>query len=213
MGAAVKKSYLWWLLYLISEILLIYILQYKVSEKILWLGIPGILYIYINVLFCKYKREALFVNGLIFYVSVVLTGTLLGSLLRPWMILISGLTTSVTDVLSFTKYGQNTANAKAMANPNYLYRLMVYGRGVGDRLYPTCGIGDYLYFAMWISGLAGNMKMLFLLGMALLTGNLMNMAVAHFLRARPDYRGIPGLPLPFLCIFSVYCIAKVHFGL
>lgn len=209
MDSKIKKTYLWWIAYLLIEILLIYILKYKVSKKICWLGLAGLLYIYVNVLFREYKREQLFVNGIVSYVSVVLTGLLLGNLLSPTIILILGMVASVTDILSFTKYGQNTANAKAMAEPKYLYRLMVYGKGKGEELYPTCGIGDYLYFAMWIGGLCENIKMLWLLGMGVLIGNMMNMFFAHILRTKSGYKGIPAVPLPFICVMVLYCASKV----
>ncbi len=209
MDEKIKKSYFWWFAYLLIEILLIYILKYKVSEKVCWLGLVGVVYIYINVLLREYKREELFINGVVSYVSVVLTGVLLGNLLSPRVILLLGIVASVTDILSFTKYGRNTANAKAMADPKYLYRLMVYGKGSGETLYPTCGIGDYLYFAMWIGGLCENIKMLWLLSVGVLIGNMMNMLSAHILRTKSGYKGIPAVPLPFICIMVLYCVSKV----
>ena len=40
-----------------------------------------------------------------------------------------------------------------MSNKSVAAKLFVYGREKNDVLIPTCGFGDYLYYAMWISGI------------------------------------------------------------
>lgn len=39
-----------------------------------------------------------------------------------------------------------------MSNKTVAAKLFVYGLEKNDVLIPTCGFGDYLYYAMWISG-------------------------------------------------------------
>lgn len=39
-----------------------------------------------------------------------------------------------------------------MSNKTVAAKLFVYGREKNHVLIPTCGFGDYLYYAMWISG-------------------------------------------------------------
>ena len=48
--------------------------------------------------------------------------------------------------------GKELVNAKAMSNKTVAAKLFVYGLDKNDVLIPTCGFGDYLYYAMWISG-------------------------------------------------------------
>ena len=64
-----------------------------------------------------------------------------------------GAAVTAMDIISFTGIGKRTVNAKAMANKSVAARLFVYGIEKNDVLIPTCGFGDYLYYAIWISGI------------------------------------------------------------
>ncbi|WP_167957019.1 hypothetical protein [Anaerosporobacter faecicola] len=201
-----KKSYIWSFVFLIVELCLIYVLKYLTNEKILFVSFVGVTYMVINLFFMKYKRERLFVNGLITYFTVVMLGVLVGIHLEVEGVLSIGAAISVSDLLSFTKYGKETANAKAMGNKEFMYKAIIYGCGKKDNLYPTCGFGDYFYFALWLSGLSHSVKLFLLLALGLLIGNLINKVIILKLHNKSNYRGIPATPIPFLCVMMVYFI-------
>lgn len=118
-----------------------------------------------------------------------------------------GISISIVDVLSFTRYGNKTANAKVMSKPKYLYKLMVYGKGKGDTLYPTYGLGDCFYYSLWISGLSENTNEMLLLGLAVLIGNVINMLIVQKIHTKSDYKGIPATAIPFICVMVCYLIS------
>lgn len=55
----------------------------------------------------------------------------------------------IIDVLSFTRFGKKTANAKLMNNNKWLPRLIVYGRSFKTgKPVATKGFGDYLWYSI-----------------------------------------------------------------
>ena len=207
MQEMMKKSCIWSGVYLIVEFILIYLFQFVLNEKFLYLGIVGIIYILIHLFFLKYRREWLFINGILSFLSVVLLGILIGKDLKLDGVVAIGAAISVVDGLSFTKYGKKTTNAKAMSNIKFMSKLIVYGKGEKEALYPTCGIGDYFYFALWLSGLSKSSSMLVALGVALFTGNVINKIIIYKIHTRENYKGIPATIIPFVCVIAVYFIA------
>lgn len=206
MDDKIKKAYIWSIIYLLLEFLVIYIFKFILSDKFLYIGIIGIIYILINLFFIKYKRERLFINGILSFITVIFIGILLGNDLALEEIIGIGVAISIVDVLSFTKYGKNTLNAKAMSNINFMSKLIVYGKGKKDKLYPTCGIGDYLYFSLWISGLSKNVSIFIFFCIAILVGNLINNFIVYKLHNNKNYKGIPATIIPFICIMISYLI-------
>lgn len=201
-----KKSYIWSFVFLMAEFILIYIFRFLANEKILYVSFLGLVYMVSNLFFMKYKRERLFINGLITFFTVVMLGILIGINLELEGIVSIGAAIAVYDVLSFTKYGKKTANAKAMGNKEFLYKAIIYGCGKKDKLYPTCGLGDYFYFAMWLSGLSRSINIFLILALALLIGNLINKVIILKLHNKPNYRGIPATSIPFICVMAAYFI-------
>ena len=78
MKETVKKSCIWSGIYLITEFALIYLFQFVLNEKFLYLGIVGIIYILIHLFCVKYRREWLFIYGILSFLSVVLLGIFIG---------------------------------------------------------------------------------------------------------------------------------------
>ena len=70
--------------------------------------------------FIKYKRERLFINGLISAFAVLCLGVFIGKSLKFDELLAIGAAISIMDILSFTKYGKRTINAKAMSNIHFM---------------------------------------------------------------------------------------------
>lgn len=170
-------------------------------------SLAGGLYILINAFFIKYKRERLFINGLISAFTVLCLGIFFGKNLDFEGILAIGAAMSIIDILSFTKYGKHTMNARAMSNVHFMSKLIVYGKEKNDVLIPTCGIGDYLYYAMWISGIhtvSDSIYAYILAAIMILLGSGIHYAIIMKLCQRENYKGFPGTIFPFLCIAMLY---------
>ncbi|MCF2664224.1 hypothetical protein JQM66_06565 [Oscillibacter valericigenes] len=181
-------------------------------EFLIGCGLIGGVYILINAFFIRYKRERLFVNGLLSAFAVLCLGILIGKQLKFQDVLALGAAISIIDILSFTKHGKHTTNAKAMSNIHFMSKLIVYGKEKNDVLVPTCGIGDYFYYSMWISGIhtISNSIYAYLLAVCtILLGSCIHYAIIMKLSRRENYKGFPGTVFPFLCIAVQYTI--LHF--
>ena len=177
------------------------------DKLIVMCGLAGGIYILINAFFIKYKRERLFINGLISAFAVLCLGILFGKNLDFEGILAIGAAMSIIDILSFTKYGKHTMNARAMSNVHFMSKLIVYGKEKNDVLIPTCGIGDYLYYSMWISGIhtvSDSIYAYILAAIMILLGSGIHYAIIVKLCQRENYKGFPGTIFPFLCIAILY---------
>ena len=136
---SIKCSILYMAIYCVLVLLTIYFVPDRILAGV---GIAGGIYIFINAFFIKYKRERLFVNGLISAIIVLCLGVWVGESIDLEGIIALGATISIMDILSFTKHGKHTVNAKAMSNTHFMSKLIVYGKGKGTVLIPTKGIGE-----------------------------------------------------------------------
>lgn len=200
----------WSVLYLIGYGILTVIGNFLFSDEILIVcSLAGGIYILINAFFIKYKRERLFINGLISAFAVLCLGILIGKNLKFEEVFAIGVAISIMDILSFTKYGKHTVNAKAMSNIQFMSKLIVYGKEKKDVLVPTCGIGDYLYYSLWISGIhtVSNSINAYLLAVCMiLLGSSIHYVIIMKLCQRENYKGFPATVFPFLCIAIQYTI-------
>ncbi len=213
MNDKLKKTYIWWFIHIIAECLLVYVFGYKLDGKFLFTGLVGIVYIIVNLFWLRPKGKMYFINGIILLVSVAMMGILLGGFLNYIYIISMGTAVSVVDVLSFTRYGENTANARIMSNPNALYKLMVYGIGKDGVLYPTYGSGDCFCYALWISGLSESTGEMLIIGLSLLAGSLVNMLIVQKKYMKPYYKGIPATPVPFAFVMIGYIFIRLSSSL
>ena len=79
-------------------------------------GIAGVVYILFSLFFIKYKRERLFINGIIGIWSVLFLGSWFGKQLELESTISIAAVVTVMDIVSFTRIGKRTVNAKAIAN-------------------------------------------------------------------------------------------------
>lgn len=202
----VKWSIFYMIIYSIFTILFNYI-----EPKILkiTLGTIGLIFVVIYAFCIKYKKERLFLFGLISMFAVMHIGIALGSLLKIESIITIGVTISIMDVLSFTKYGKNTPNAKAMSNINFMSKLIVYGKTKNNALIPTRGLGDYLYYALWIAGIYTVSDKLWAYAVAALLifiGALADCIIIGFMYKKESYKGFPATIIPFSLVSILYGI-------
>lgn len=202
----VKWSIFYMIIYLIFTILLMYI-EPKIFK--IGLGIIGIIFIVVYAFAIKYKKERLFLFGLISMFAVMHIGIAIGSFLDIESVIAIGISVSIMDVLSFTKYGKNTANAKAMSNIEFMSKLIVYGKKRSNELIPTRGLGDYLYYAIWIVGIHNVSDKLWAYAIASLLifiGTLVDCVIIGYMYKKDNYKGFPATIIPFSLISIFYGI-------
>ena len=178
-------------------------------------GVSGAVYILFNLFFVKYKRERLFINGIMGALSVMFLGSWFGQQLDVESTITIGAAVTAMDIISFTGIGKRTVNAKAMANKSVAARLFVYGIEKNDVLIPTCGFGDYLYYAIWISGIhavSDSMQTYIFTAFMILMGIIIQSVVVKKLSVRDNFKGFPGTVFPFLgtvlAYLTVYYLLK-----
>lgn len=204
MDNKLKMCFVWSGIFLFIEFILLYMFEFHINSDVLVFSLVGLLYIVINLFFIKYKRERLFINGLISYITVIMLGSLIGTQLVVKEVVGIGVTICLMDYLSFTRFGKRTPNARAMSNINFMSKLIVYGKGSKDVLYPTCGIGDYIYYSIWISGLGSSTIKFICLSSALAIGTFINDFIVYKIHNRENYKGLPATVVPFLCVMICY---------
>ena len=140
----IKKAIFWQILYIVIYGFCAVIINIYFTDVILFVfGIVGVVYILLSLFFIKYKRERLFINGIIGVWSVLFLGSWFGKQLELESTISIAAMVTVMDIVSFTRIGKRTVNAKVIANKSVAARLFVYGIEKNDVLIPTCGFGDY----------------------------------------------------------------------
>ena len=204
------NSVIWSLIYMILfSILTILTIYYLPKNVQMATSIIGIVLIVVYCFVLPYKREWLFIMGVFELLAVMVLGVWIGEQLDLQGVISIGVAISFVDILSFTKYGKHTANAKAMSNVQFMARLVVYGKGKGDVLYPTRGIGDFTYYAIWIAGMGCVRKDLLAYSMAsaaIVLGTIVDCILIAKLRKKETYKGFPATVLPFLCMMGCYAL-------
>ena len=111
--------------------------------------------------------------------------------------------------MALTKIGKRTVNAKAMSNKTVAAKLFVYGLDKNDVLIPTCGFGDYLYYAMWISGthaLSSSGIFYAFVVFMVFAGTILQSITVKVLSKRDGFKGFPGTVFSFLCTVLAYLL-------
>ncbi|EHJ01157.1 hypothetical protein CDLVIII_4654 [Clostridium sp. DL-VIII] len=200
----VKWSIFYIIIYSLFTISLMYI-EPKIFKIVL--GIVGLIFIVVYTFTIRYNKERLFVLGLISMFAVMHMGIAFGSVIDIETVIAIGIAVSIMDVLSFTKYGKNTANAKAMSNIQFVSKLIVYGKTRNNELIPTCGLGDYLYYAIWIVGIHNVSDKLWAYAIASLLifiGTLVDSIIIGYIYKKDNYNGFPATIIPFSLVSIFY---------
>ena len=90
--------------------------------------------------------------------------------------------------------------------------LFVYGIEKNDVLIPTCGFGDYLYYAMWISGihsLSESIQAYIFGAFMIFVGIIIQCVVIKKLSIRDNFKGFPGTVFPFLGTVLAYLAVQM----
>ncbi|HKM33639.1 MAG TPA: hypothetical protein VJY54_02735 [Lachnospiraceae bacterium] len=82
-------------------------------------------------------------------------------------------------------------------------KLIVYGKGKGNELIPTRGIGDYFYYAMWIADIwnVSNKLWSYVVAfMMIFLGTTIDYFIIGRISKKGDYKGFPATVIPFVCV-------------
>ena len=206
----INKTIFWSLLYIFLYSACTVIVNLYLSNLLLLaVGVSGAVYIILNMFCIQYKRERLFINGLVGAMSVMCIGIWLGKQLDLESTISIGAVVTTMDIMSFTRIGKKTVNAKAMSNKTVAAKLFVYGLEKNDVLIPTCGFGDYLYYAMWISGthaLSSSGIFYAFVAFMVFAGTILQSITVKVLSKRDGFKGFPGTVFPFLCTVLAYLL-------
>lgn len=206
----VNKMIFWSLLYIfLYSVCTVIANLYLPNLLLLAVGISGAVYIMLNLFCIQYKRERLFINGLVGAMSVMYIGIWFGKHFDLESSISIGAVVTTMDIISFTRIGKKTVNAKAMSNKSVAAKLFVYGREKNDVLIPTCGFGDYLYYAMWISGthaLSSSGISYAFVAFMVFAGTILQSITVKVLAKRDGFKGFPGTAFPFLCTVLAYLL-------
>ena len=143
--------------------------------------------------------------------TVLLFGILIGRYISTASAIAIGISVGIVDVLSFTKKGKDTTNAKVMRNKPLMYKLIVYGISFKDKSpVPTKGLGDFMYYAILLSTLfqfTKNSTILFVGMIFCFLGCVINWIIIPFIYKKPWYRGFPATIIPFIFLLPLYIIS------
>ncbi len=173
------------------------------------IGMIGAVFIFVNIFLLPFQRKWLFVGGIISALGVMCGGIWIAKQLDTESVLSIGAVVTVMDILSFMKIGKRTVNAKAMSNVRLTSKLFVYGKEKGNTLIPTSGIGDYLYYAVWISGIHSVSSSVYAYIAAagmIFGGTAIQHTVIAKLSKRQNFKGFPGTVFPFLFVLAEYLL-------
>ena len=169
-------------------------------------SIIGVLFL-INYIKKPYNKEYLIINSWICMICVIFIGSLIGKIIPLSSLIGIGMGISIFDILSFTKIGSKTTNAKVMANKNLMWKLIVYGKSFnGKKPIPTKGLGDFLFYTILLSGIykiSNNFYFLFYATCLIFLGCIINWIIVCFIYNKKWYKGFPATFIPFIFVSPI----------
>jgi hypothetical protein len=124
--------------------------------------------------------------------------------------MVIGIVVSIQDVLSFTKFGKWTTNARTMSNTNFMAKLILYFKSIKDgHLIPIKGMGDFLFYSIWISKIyyyKSNILYVLIAFAAVFIGTLIDYVIISKIYMKENYKGFPATIIPFICLLPIYII-------
>lgn len=194
-------------------LLTVFILDIKNDAVLAIASIIGMAYVFIYVK-KPLNKKYLIVNSMICMMAVLLFGVMIGRYIPLATAITIGICVAMADVISFTKKGKNTMNAKVMSNKPLMSKLIVYGMSFKNKLpVPTKGLGDFAYYAILLSALyqlsAG--MTIFLWGcVAVFLGCAINWIIVCFIYKKTWYKGFPATIIPFVLMMPLYITSLIN---
>lgn len=194
---------------MIVSLLIIFLIILNVSNIILIsiISVAGVMFL-ISYIKKKYEKKHLIIFSWICMIFVIFIGCLIGKIIPISSLMTIGIVISAVDIISFTKMGSKTANAKAMNNKELMSKLIVYGMSFKNRkAVPTKGLGDFLFYTILLAGLykISNNSHILLYGTGLVfLGCAINWIIVCFIYDKRWYKGFPATFIPFIFILPLF---------
>lgn len=209
-----KESILHSIIISILALILLTVFILKITNNVLLLITTIIGMIYILIYIKKpFNKSHLILSGFICLLTVLQFGILIGRYISTASAIAIGISVGIMDVLSFTKKGKNTTNAKVMRNKPLMYKLIVYGISFKDKSpVPTKGLGDFMYYAILLSTLFQFTKSTTILLVGMLfcfLGCVINWIIIPFIYRKPWYKGFPATIIPFMFLLALYITSGI----
>lgn len=161
----------------------------------------------INYIRKPYNKEYLIFNSWICLACTLFIGSFVGENVSASFLFGIGAGLSIFDIISFTKFGAKTTNAKVMANKKMMYKLIVYGRSLKDgKPVPTTGLGDFLLYFILLSGiykLSSSYSSLLSCASLIFLGCVINFVMIFFIYNKKWYKGFPATFIPFILVLPL----------
>lgn len=155
-----------------------------------------------------YNKEALMINSWICMICVLFIGNLIGKMIPLTSLISFGIGISIVDIISFTKIGSKTSNAKVMSNKNLMAKLIVYGKSLkNNNIVPTKGLGDFAFYTILLSGLykiSNSNYYLFYGACLVFLGCAINWIIVCFIYDKKWYKGFPATFIPFISLLPLF---------
>ena len=193
----------------ITSLIITYFIITNLSNIFLMLisSIIGVIFL-ITYIRKTYTKEYLIINSWLSIACVFFIGNLIGKIVPLSSLIGIGIGTSIFDIISFTKIGSKTTNAKAMANKNLMYKCIVYGKSLkNSNAVPTSGIGDFLFYTILLSGIynvINNSNFLFYGACLIFLGCAINWIIVCFIYNKKWYKGFPATFIPFILVVPLF---------
>ncbi|MBU3113688.1 hypothetical protein [Clostridium lacusfryxellense] len=170
-------------------------------------SIIGVLFL-ITYIRKPYNKEHLIINSWICLICVAFIGSMIGIIIPLSSLIGLGIGMSIFDILSFTKIGSKTTNAKIMANKHLMWKLIVYGKSFKDKKpIPTKGFGDFLFYSILLSSIykmSNNFDFLFYGACLIFLGCTINWIIVSFIYNKKWYKGFPATFIPFIFVIPIF---------
>ena len=141
-------------------------------------------------------------------ICVICIGIIIGKIISISNLIAIGMGVSIFYIISFTKIGSKTTNAKVMANKNLMWKLIVYGKSFKDKKpIPTKGLGDFLFYTILLSGIYkinNNSCFLFYGTCLIFLGCTINWIIVSFIYNKKWYKGFPATFIPFILVLLLF---------
>ncbi len=195
------------ILIMIISLLITYLIIINLS--ILFMSIGSIIgVIFLTYIKKPYNKEHLIINSWLGMIFAIFIGSLIGNIIPISSLIAIGVGTSIVDIISFTKIGTKTTNAKIMANKKLMWKFIVYGKSFKNgKAIPTKGLGDFLFYTILLSGLykvSDNATFLFYGACLIFLGCTINWIIVCFIYDKKWYKGFPATFIPFIFVVPLF---------
>ncbi|PPK48612.1 hypothetical protein [Clostridium algidicarnis] len=180
------------------------------SYNIFWMSFFSFIGVIFLIIYIRkpYKKEYLVINSWLCMIFIIFIGSLIGKFIPLSTLIVLSIGIPIVDIISFTKAGSKTANAKVMANKNSMAKLIVYGKSFkNNNPIPTKGLGDFLFYTILLSGiykLSSDFNFILYGAGLIFLGCTINWIIVCFIYNKKWYKGFPATFIPLISVLPLF---------